>query len=415
MLTALIKSVFLMVLIMSLVPVLIWWERKGSAYIQDRRGPNRANIFGIRLGGFVHNLADAVKLLFKEEVVPDNAHRATFVIAPVIVLLVALTLAAVVPFSAPIEIGGNVFFAQAASLNIGILYILAISSLSVYGIMLAGWSAGSAYPLLGGVRASAQLISYEVPMGLAVLSLILWAGTVRPDEMVALQGENPLNWYFVSQPLSCIIFFVALFAETNRNPFDIPEGESEIVAGYHTEYSSMKFAMFFMAEYAHIVAGSMIFATLFFGGYQVPFVGTSELKESIPFVSRFVVLFLGLVVVLVGALFCRRRGKFGWGDIRDNEPLFGGIALMFLGGLIIAASFAFFLLDVPEINNIMAAGVQFVVFMAKTLFFCWLFIWVRWTLPRFRYDQLMKLGWKVVVPLAVANLIITVIIVCHSI
>lgn len=326
-------------IVLALVPVLIWWERKGAAYIQDRRGPNRANILGVRLGGFIHNIADVLKLLFKEDIVPKNADRLLFIFAPVIAMSVVIAVLAVVPFAAPVMIGEYVLKFQIADINIGVLYILAIASIGVYGVLLAGWSSGSAYSLFGGIRASAQMISYEVAMGLALMSVILFSGSVRLDEIVSLQGENVLDWNFVRQPLAFIIFLVCLFAESNRNPFDLPEGESELVAGYHAEYSSMKFALFFMAEYAHMVVGSMVLVSLFFGGWQIPFIPNSLLQE--------------------------------------RSPVFAAPLL------------------------------QFGCFFTKTLFFCWLFIWVRWTLPRFRYDQLMRLGWKVMTPLALINIAIT--------
>ncbi len=337
------KVIIIAVAVLNLIPVLIWMERKGSAYIQDRRGPNRASILGIKLGGFIHNIADVFKLLFKEDIIPNKAHKIIYILAPMIVLGVAISIIAVIPFAAPVKIGEYVLKFQIADLNVGILYILAISSLSVYGILLAGWSSNNTYSLYGGVRASAQMISYEVAMGLALISVIIYMGSVRLDEMVTMQGANFWDWNFFRQPLACIIFLICLFAETNRNPFDIPEGESEIVAGYHLEYSSMKFAMFFMAEYAHIVAGSMIFVSLFLGGWQVPFLPASVLQGHLPL----------LLAVLM----------------------------------------------------------QATIFLVKVIFCCWLFIWVRWTLPRFRYDQLMYLGWAVMVPLALINIVITSILV----
>jgi NADH-quinone oxidoreductase subunit H len=343
-LIAFIKVAVLMGVVLSIVPVLIWWERKGSAYIQDRRGPNRANILGIKLGGFIQNFPDAVKLLFKEEIIPAGAHRFLYLLAPVMAVTITVSVAAVIPFSAPIRLGATVFTTQVADLNVGVLYILAVSSLSVYGLLLGGWASGGGYSTFGGIRAASQMISYEAAMGLAMIGVVLYAGSARPDEIVALQGASVLDWNIFRQPLAFLIFLTCAFAETNRNPFDLPEGESEIV-GYHVEYSSMKFALFFMAEYAHIVIASMIIAVLFLGGWQVPFVSTE-----------------GLLSVLG-----------------------------FLG----------------PANSVAGALIQAAVFMLKVLFICWFFIWVRWTLPRFRYDQLMGLGWKVLLPLAMINLIVT--------
>lgn len=339
---ALAKVIFVVSVVLTLVPVLIWWERKGAAYIQDRRGPNRANIAGIRLGGFIHNFADALKLFFKEDIIPARAHKIIYVMAPALAVFVTLSVAAVIPFAAPARFGDTIIKFQIADLNIGVLYIAAIASLSVYSVLLAGWSSGSGYSLLGGIRASSQMISYEVAMGLALIGVIIYAGTVRLDEIVALQGVVPWDWNFCRQPLACLIFLICLFAEANRNPFDLPEGESELVAGYHTEYSSMKFALFFMAEYAHMAVGSMIFVALFWGGWQVPFLSTEALNNF-------------------------------W-----TYPLF--TVIVHLGA-----------------------------FLVKVLFWCWFFIWVRWTLPRFRFDQLMRLGWTVLLPLALINLVITAI------
>lgn len=338
-----VKIIVIALIVLMLVPVLIWWERKGSAYIQDRRGPNRANILGVRLGGFIHNISDAFKLFFKEDIIPVKADRFFYIIAPAIVMFSALAISAVIPVSPPAKIGDYVLKFQIADVNIGILYILAIASLSVYGILLAGWSSHNTYSLIGGIRASAQMISYEVAMGLSLIGVVIYSGSVRLDDIISLQGIYVWDWNFVRQPLAFILFLICLFAETNRNPFDLPEGESEIVAGYHTEYSSMKFALFFMAEYAHIVVGSMILVSLFFGGWQIPFLPAEIMRENLPL----------LLVVLI----------------------------------------------------------HIGVFFAKTLFFCWFFIWVRWTLPRFRYDQLMGFGWKVMTPLALINIAVTALIV----
>lgn len=400
-------------MILGLVPVLIWWERKVSAYIQDRRGPNRANILGIRMGGLVLNLADAIKLFFKEDIIPAKAERSLYILSPMIVVFVVMITAAVIPFSAPVKIGEHIINTSVASLNIGILYIVAIASLGVYGVMLAGWSSGSSYSLLGGIRASAQMISYEVAMGLALMGVLMWSGTVRLDEMIALQGANPLNWNIVYQPLAFIIFLVALFAETNRSPFDLPEGDSEIVAGYHTEYSSMKFAMFFMAEYAHIVVGSMIVVALFFGGWQVPFLSTAALKANMSAILKIAIPTISFLSIFAGALLCGRTGKSKWNDLRDYEPLvFGGAIVLF--GIVIIIPLILQLIPNDQdgvFTAIMVCLAQMAAFFVKVLFFCWSFIWVRWTLPRLRYDQLMRLGWKIMVPLAALNIIITGIVI----
>lgn len=406
---AIIKVILIASVVLSLVPLLIWWERKGAAYIQDRRGPNRANIFGVRLGGFIHNFADMIKLLFKEDIIPTNAHRVLYLAAPMIALCVAVLTVAVIPMAAPINIGGiNISF-QIANLNIGILYILAVASLGVYGVMLAGWSSGNTYSLLGGLRASAQMISYEVATGLALLSVLIYAGSVRLDEIVALQGSSPLDWNFARQPLAFILFLTGLFAEANRNPFDLPEGESEIVAGYHVEYSSMKFAMFFMAEYAHIILGSMILVSLFFGGWQVPMLSTSILREHMGLVLKPIVIVAAVVLLWGGLRLTARTKKFGWGDLRDYEPALFGVPMTLTGIVLIGVILSGILCGLPAWTiDILTPLTQLATFFAKVLFWCWFFIWVRWTLPRFRYDQLMRLGWKIMIPLAIINITITV-------
>lgn len=403
-----IKVIAIASAVLTLIPVLIWWERKGAAYIQDRRGPNRAHILGVRLGGFIHNFADVLKLLFKEDIIPEKAHRMIYLLSPMIVMGVALVTVAVIPFAAPIKIGEYVLKFQIADLNIGVLYILAIASLGVYGVMLAGWSSSNSYSLLGGLRASAQMISYEVAMGLALIGVLMHAGTVRLDEIVALQGADPLNWNCIRQPLAFVIFLTCLFAETNRNPFDLPEGESEIVAGYHTEYSSMKFALFFMAEYAHIVVGSMILASLFFGGWQVPFLSTEFLNDKMPLILKIVLPFISVGMIWGGARLVERAGKFGWNDLRDYEPAVFGIPMVAAGSAIAGIIVSGVLCCFPTwLSGTMTVLIQLTIFLSKVLFLCWFFIWVRWTLPRFRYDQLMKLGWSIMVPLALLNIVIT--------
>jgi NADH-quinone oxidoreductase subunit H len=241
---------------------------------------------------------------------------------------------AVIPFGASITLFGRVIPLQVADINVGILYILALTSIGVYGLVLAGWSSNSKYPLIGGLRSSAQLISYELAMGLAIVSIVLLAGSLRLNDIIANQQGYIFSWNICKQPLAFLIFLIAIYAETNRLPFDLTESEQELVGGYHTEYSSMKFAMFFMAEYANMITGAALTVTLFFGGWDVPFINESSM--GIP-----------------------------------------GVILSIL-------SFAF-----------------------KTAFFLFLYIWVRWTFPRFRYDQLMNLGWKVLLPLALINIFIT--------
>lgn len=402
-----IKVLVPLLVILNLLPFLIWLERKGAAYIQDRPGPNRASIKGIRVGGLIHSLSDVVKLFFKEEIIPAHVNRFFYLLAPGVALFVALVTYVVVPFAAPIPLDGGWFTFQSADLDIGILYILAMSSLGVYGVMLAGWSSNNKYALLGGVRSSAQMISYELTMGLSLMSVLMVGGSFRLGDLVAVQSHLPYHWNFLVQPVACLLFIVSAFAETNRAPFDLPEGESELVAGYHVEYSSMKFAAFFMAEYAHMIMASAMIATLFFGGWQVPFVATETLRlhaDKILFWSLigFAVFSFGVGALLVSKF---RRGKYG--DKRDYEVLVFGVPALLASVVVPILAVAFWpQAFAPELKMGIAAVLQFGAFLAKILFFCWLFIWVRWTLPRFRYDQLMHLGWKFMLPVAMVNVIV---------
>ncbi|MCH7521924.1 MAG: NADH-quinone oxidoreductase subunit NuoH, partial [Candidatus Marinimicrobia bacterium] len=277
-------------------------------------------------------VAEGLKFLFKEDIMPSHANRPIYLLAPVITMIPALMTFAVIPFGAPLEIAGHVVKLQVADINIGLLYILALTSVGVYGIVLAGWSSGSKYPLLGGLRASAQLISYELAMGLAIIGVVMISGGLTLGEIVAYQQDT--GWNIWKQPLAALIFLIAMFAETNRLPFDLTEAEQELVGGYHTEYSSFKFAMFFMSEYANMITASAFMVSLFLGGWDVPFVDEMALG--------------------------------GWGVV-----------------------------------------LSVLAFLFKMGFFLFLYIWVRWTFPRFRYDQLMRLGWKVLLPLGLVNVFLT--------
>lgn len=401
-----VKVIAIVVLILQLIPILIWFERKGCAYIQDRRGPNRAQILGIRLGGIIHNLADVVKLLCKQDIIPSKASKFIYVIAPMIAIFVASVTVGVVPFGEPLKIGGMIIPLQIADLNVGILYILGIGSLGVYGIMLGGWSSNSSYSLLGTLRASAQMVSYEIAMGLALVSLFLITGTVRLPEIVAQQ--TGFHWNVFLQPIAFILFLTALFAETNRNPFDLAEGESELVAGFHTEYSSMKFALFFMAEYAHIAVGSLIITMLFFGGWNMPGLDYNMIRSAPDTTLSLALPIIGATMILFGIFLCGwfRKGKYG--DLRDYEVLVFGIPSALLGIGLILLHFVLPQTFLPEWGGaVLIAAIQMTVVLIKTLFFCAFFIWVRWTLPRFRYDQLMNLGWKGMIPIALVNIVIT--------
>ena len=311
------------------VLLMIYSERRVSAFMQGRLGPNRVGPQGL-----LQPIADGIKFLMKEDIIPAGVDKPIFILAPAILLIPALMTFAVIPFGSDIILFGRQIPLQVADVNVGILYVLALTSIGVYGIVLAGWSSNNKYSLLGGLRSSAQLISYELAMGLAVVSIILLSGSLKLNDIVADQQGYYFSWNIFKHPLAFIIFLVAVYAETNRLPFDLSEAEQELVGGYHTEYSSMKFAMFFMAEYANMVTAAALTVTLFFGGWDFPLVDEAS---------------LGI-----------------W-----------GVVLSVLS------------------------------FILKMGFFLFLFIWVRWTFPRFRYDQLMKLGWKVLMPLALFNIFIT--------
>ena len=415
-LESLAKILFMFLLIMGMVPALIWAERKGAAFIQDRTGPNRAGIAGIRLAGLVHPIADVLKLVFKEDVTPANRHKALYGLAPWLVMTVALSTYAVIPFGDHLTVAGRRIPLVVADLNVGILYVLAVASLGTYGVVMAGWASNNKFTFLGGIRSTAQMISYEISMGLALMGLLLVFSSLRITDIVAGQGDLLLGflprWGVVVQPLGFVLFITAVFAETNRNPFDLPEGESEIVAGYHLEYSSLKFALFFMAEYCHMVVGAALIATLYFGGYQIPWLPRAALEAHAGLLLTLKLCGMVLVSLFIALLFLRRvqkeKGRFG--DARDREPVVG---LLFW--LLLAAGAAGGLLLRPWTvgpvgADLVATVFQVAAFVAKVVFFAWLFIWVRWTLPRFRYDQLMNLGWKVMLPLGLANLVVTAVV-----
>lgn len=324
----LIKIIVIFLINLTVVAYLVLVERRVSAFIQNRIGPNR-----VGPAGLFQPVADIVKLFLKEDIVPKAANKFVHSLAPLISLVVAMTTFAVIPFGNTIHLFGRDIKLMIADVNVGILYLLALSSLGVYGITLSGWSSNNKYSLLGGLRSSAQMISYELSMGLALIGVLMIAGTLQLNKIVESQAHG--MWYFWRSPVSFITFVIASFAETNRLPFDLPEAEPELVGGYHTEYSGMKFGLFFLAEYANMITASAVITTLFLGGWQVPFVGQfgfSELAISLLQVAAF-----GIKV---------------------------GIVLLF-------------------------------------------FILVRWTIPRFRYDQLMNIGWKVMLPLSLANILVT--------
>ncbi len=338
-----VKIIIVFAVVETMVAYAVLAERKISAWIQDRVGPNRAappfikaipglGPFMTRLGLF-QPLADGLKFLLKEDFTPAGVRKVYFWLAPAIAVIPSILVIAVIPFGSQLGHQQMVI----ADLNVGILYTFGIVSLGVYGIVLAGYAANSKYPFLGGIRSSAQMISYEISMGMSVIPLFLIVGDLNLSQIIGWQTQH--GWLVIYAPLSFIIFLVASFAETNRLPFDLPEAETELVGGYHTEYSSMKFALFFLGEYSNMIASAAMMVTLFFGGWTLPF----------------------------------------WGLNHPAASLGMGIA-------------------------------QILVFLVKMLLFVVLFIWVRWMFPRFRYDQLMDLGWRRFVPLALVNILVTAVV-----
>jgi len=303
-------------------------ERKIAAFMQDRRGPNRAGPFGI-----LQPLADGVKLFFKEEIIPSSSNKVLFILGPSLAMLTAMMTCAVVPWGGNLQLFGRTISLQIADVNIGILYVFAVVSLGVYGIMIGGWSSNNKFSLLAALRGASQVISYELAMGISLIALLMLTGSLSMKTIVEQQMQT--HWNILYQPLGFLIFFICALAECNRTPFDLPEAENELNMGYHQEYSSMKLGFYLFAEYVNMFISSAIMATLFFGGYDVPFLNESSLAPNL--------------AVIIGV----------------------------------------------------------VAFMIKIGIFIFLFIWIRWTVPRFRYDQLMNLGWKKLIPLALANMLIT--------
>src|SRR6476660_2848342 len=308
-------------------------ERKIAAFLQDRRGPNRAGPFGI-----LQPLADGGKLFFKEEIIPLASSKFLFILGPSLAMLTAMLTSAVIPWGTSLKIGGRNVSLQIADLNIGILYIFGVVSLGVYGIMIGGWASNNKFSLLAAVRGASQMISYELAMGLSLLAVLMLVGDLRMSSIVNHQIAN--GWNVLYQPLGFLIFFICALAECNRTPFDLPEAENELNFGYHQEYSSMKLGFYLFAEYINMFISAVVMSTLFFGGYDIPFV---------------------------------------------NEAAWG--------------------------NHWWVGLVGFAVLMAKSFFFIFLFMWIRWTIPRFRYDQLMNLGWKKLIPLSLANMLITAVVI----
>lgn len=397
------------------IAVLVWMERRGAAYFQDRSGPNRANIFGFRAGGLVQNLADAVKLITKEDVVPDHIkHKFYFILAPVIVFFIAVVSFAAIPFADVLVINGKDYIMQTIPTDLGILWFLALAGFAVYGIILAGWSSHNKYGVLGGLRAAAQVISYEIPMGLAIISALIVCGTVNLTEMAQFQGQLLFGiipmWGVVLQPLGAIIFIVAAFAETNRTPFDLAEGESELVAGFHVEYSSMKFGMFFMGEYVAMFTSSALIVTLYFGGFQIPWLSTETLIDH----ARAISLLLMVLIPVFAFFFAQwmaKNNKSHYPRVDDPRVHEAQIYTKILWGVVAAIEIILFIYLITVsggvADRILVTILQILTFLVKTTLMCFVYVWVRWTLPRFRYDQLQKLGWQTLLPLSLLNIFIT--------
>lgn len=396
------------------IPLLVWMERRVAALIQNRLGPNRCNIKGIRLGGIVQPIADMLKLLFKEEFYPKHIkQKFYYILAPSIVFGSSFLSFMVIPYADDITINDFTYHIQALPIELGVLWVIAFASLGVYGIIIAGWSSHNKYSIMGALRASSQVISYEIAMGLALVSMLITYGTISLNPIVQQQGELLFGfipaWGVVLQPLAALIFIVTAFAETNRAPFDAAEGESEIVAGYHTEYSAMKFALFFMGEYIAMSAASAIIVTLFFGGYQIPWLDTAAMQGNIDLVF----ISLMLVMPLLSLGFIRWMKKNNSCSLSHRKETKYGIIFIILS-LIAFESLLLYMLNAGISTlqtDLSIMLLQIASFAFKVMMMNFVFVWARWTFPRFRYDQTQHLGWRILLPLALANIVISAIIV----
>jgi len=378
---SLIKAGVVFAVLMTTLAYLQWVERKVIAHVQVRPGPYRVGPHGL-----LQPLADVIKLLTKEDLLPPYVNKPLYLLAPFLAITMALLSISVIPFGPRIAVGPVTTYMQLTDLNIGVLFVLAASSMGVYGIVLAGWASNNKYALIGGLRSSAQMISYELPMSLAIAAPLLISNTLSLRQLVERQAGSIFQWNVLHGPfpqaISFIVFLIAAFAETNRVPFDLPEAENELVAGFHTEYSSMKFASFFMAEYANMITVSAMATLLFLGGWMAPWSaawGSNLMPTAIFSVA-------GIAALYHGAHAVRRRDKLTF-------PVFGVIFLL-VGGVFLLPMVQGWLLPLFW-------------FAAKTGAILFLFMWVRATLPRFRYDQLMGFTWKFLFPVAMLNLLVT--------
>jgi len=381
-----VKIALLMFIVLTVNAYLTWFERKVVAHMQSRWGPHRVGPHGL-----LQPLADGVKFLFKEDPTPAGVDKFTYYLAPLLALALALTSIALIPFGPdPILLFGHKIYLGIVSpdINIGILGLFAITALGVYGVALAGWSSNSKYPLLGGLRSSAQMISYELALTMSVVGVLLLAGSFNLKDIINAQANHPergiLGWNIFPQILGFICFFIAAVAETNRVPFDLPEAESELVAGFHTEYASFKFAMFFIAEYTSMITVSALCSILFFGGWLSPFPASWTFTHYLP---SLILIPAGLWVI--------------WDGIH-YETIFGKLILPGLGTAFVAIGAV--LLALPGVNLYIQGPFWL---LSKIFVFLFVYVWMRGTLPRFRYDQLMAFGWKFLLPVSIANVIIT--------
>ncbi len=403
------------------IPVLVWLERRIASLVQDRLGPNRTNVFGFRLGGVVQSFADVVKLLMKEEYYPAHLKQGKwlFMLAPVITFSSALLAFMAIPFADIVHIDGEALRVQPLPIDYGILWYLAISAMGILGVIFGGWLSHNKYALLGAARAGSMVISYELALGLSILSFIVTYNSVDLNAMVQWQsgtfwGFLPA-WGILVQPLAGIILIVALFAETNRNPFTVAEGESEIVAGYMTEHTAMKFAMYFMGEYVAMNTASAIIITVIFGGYQLPWVSTEMMLEHFSVFGTALMIVLPLIVALLIRWMrknntVRATVSTDGGRNFETKVLTIGLTGMTLLVEVLLLYLSFFAhSDVAHTLTVMLF--QIVVFAVKLMVFNIFFILIRWTVPRFRYDQVQHLGWVYLLPLALLNLFITALVV----
>jgi NADH-quinone oxidoreductase subunit H len=382
---SLVKIAVLLFIVMTALAYLTWAERKIIAHIQSRWGP-----YYVGAHGLLQPLADGVKFLFKEDVTPPISDRLLYVLAPFLALSLALTAIALIPFGPPdVQVLGQSVF-MVSNVDIGLLFLFAITSIGVYGVALAGWSSNSKYPLLGGLRSSAQMISYEVSLTISVVGVLLLAGTLNFNGIIEGQRGYWLHflprWHVVPQIIGFLCYITAAIAETNRVPFDLPEAETELVAGFHTEYSSFKFAMFFMAEYANMITVSCLATILFFGGWLSPFPNGWAWQLYVP----------GAGLVVLGA-YCAWDTVASMKGIARLQLLV--VTLLCLGGGALCL--------VPAVRPLIQGPFWFTAKVLALLFF---YIWMRATLPRFRYDQLMSFGWKLLLPVSLANLVITALV-----